>query len=64
MHPIALAEMALESIVMIYGPRNEEELNVIFDLLQAAYHYPGGCLPGKGAASEALAAEGEYFENN
>ncbi len=37
---------------MIYGPRNEEEANVIFDLLQAAYRYAGGRLPEKGAASE------------
>jgi hypothetical protein len=50
-HPIALAEMAPENMVMIYGPRNEEEVNVIFDLLQAAYHYAGACLPEEGAAS-------------
>ena len=64
MHPVALAGMAPENIVMVYGPRDEQEVNVIFNFLQAAYGYAGGRLPEKEAASEALAAEGEYFENN
>ena len=37
---------------MVYGPRDEREVNVIFDLLQAAYRYAGGRLPEKEAASE------------
>jgi hypothetical protein len=44
--------MAPENMVMIYGPRDEREVNVIFDLLQAAYRYADGHLPEKEAASE------------
>jgi hypothetical protein len=51
-HPVALAGMAPENMVMVYGPRNEREVNVIFDLLQAAYRYAGGHLSEKEAASE------------
>lgn len=51
-HPVALAGMAPENMVMVYGPRDEREVNVIFDLLQAAYRYAGGRLPEKEAASE------------
>jgi len=51
-HPVALAGMAPENMVMVYGPRDVREVNVIFDLLQAAYRYAGGHLPEKEAASE------------
>ncbi len=37
---------------MVYGPRDEREANVIFDLLQAAYRYVGGRLPEMQVASE------------
>ncbi len=37
---------------MFSGPRDEREVNVIFDLLQTAYRYAGGHLPGKEAAFE------------
>ena len=51
-HPVALAGMAPKNMVMVYGPRDEREVNVIFDLLQAAYRYAGGHLSKKVAASE------------
>jgi hypothetical protein len=44
-YSVTLAGMAPENMVMIYDPHNEEEINVIFDLLQAAYRYAGGHLP-------------------
>jgi hypothetical protein len=37
---------------MVYSPRDEREVNVIFDLLQAAYRYADGCLPEIQVASE------------
>ena len=37
--------MAPENLVMVYSPRDEQEANVIYDLLQAAYRYAGAaCL--------------------
>lgn len=45
LHPVAVAGMAPENLVMIYSPRDEQEANVIYDLLQAAYRYAGGRLP-------------------
>ena len=45
LHPVAVAGMAPENLVMIYSPRDEQEVNVIFALLQAAYRYAGGRLP-------------------
>lgn len=44
-HPVAVAGMAPENLVMVYSPRDEQEVNVIFALLQAAYRYAGGRLP-------------------
>ncbi len=50
-HPVARAGMAPENDVMIYGPRDEQEVDVIFGLLQAAYRYAGGRLPEKEASA-------------
>ena len=44
-HPVAAAGMAPENLVMVYSPRDEQEVNVLFALLQAAYRYAGGRLP-------------------
>ncbi len=46
-HPVALAGMAPENLVMVYSPRDEQEGNVIFALLQTAYRYAGGRFPGQ-----------------
>ncbi len=35
-HPVARAGMAPEHVVMLYGPRDEGEVQVIFDLVSAA----------------------------
>ncbi len=43
-HPVAVAGMAPENLVMVYSPRDKQEVNVIFALLQAAYRYAGGRL--------------------
>jgi len=41
-HPVARAGMAPENMLMIYGPRDQREVDVVFELLLAAYHYAGG----------------------
>jgi len=41
-HPVARAGMAPEHFVMLYGPRDERELDVVYGLLQAAIRYAGG----------------------
>jgi hypothetical protein len=51
-HQVARAGMAPENMVMIYGPRDEHEADIIFGLLHAAYRYAGGRVPEKEVASE------------
>jgi len=41
-HPVARAGMAPEHFVMLYGPRDEREVDVVFELILAAYRYAGG----------------------
>jgi len=41
-HPVARAGMAPQHFVMLYGPRDESEVDVIFGLILAAYRYAGG----------------------
>lgn len=41
-HPVALAGMAPQHLVMLYGPRDEGEVQVLFDLIAAAVARAGG----------------------
>lgn len=51
-HPVARAGMAPENMVMVYGPRDEHEVDIIFGLLLAAYRYAGGRVREKEVAAE------------
>ncbi len=41
-HPVARAGTAPEHFVMLYGSRDEGEIDVVFGLVLAAYRYAGG----------------------
>jgi hypothetical protein len=41
-HPVARARLARENIGMIYDPRDDHEVDVVFSLVLAAYLYAGG----------------------
>ncbi len=41
-HPVARAGMAPEHVVMLYGPRDEGEVQVIFDMVSAAVDRAAG----------------------
>lgn len=45
LHPVARMGYIPATTVMIYAPRDEDELNVIYGLLLASYRYAGGRLP-------------------
>jgi hypothetical protein len=55
-HPVALAGAAPMNLVMLYGPRDAHEVEILYHLVLRAYHYAGGkppqpCpLPGSGSA--------------
>jgi phospholipase/carboxylesterase len=38
-HPVALAGLTSRNKVMVYGPRDHREIDIIFTLLEAAYRY-------------------------
>ena len=44
-HPVAKAGMAPVHLVMLYGPRDEGEGEVLFQLILAAVHRAGGATP-------------------
>lgn len=44
-HPVGRAGLAPQNFVMIYGPRDDHEVDIVFSLVQAAYLYAGGKLP-------------------
>jgi hypothetical protein len=44
-HPVALAGLARENYVMLYGLRDDREADVIFGIVLAAYLYAGGRVP-------------------
>jgi len=48
-HPMALMGAVPESIVMLYGPRDEHELEVVYDLIVAAVRNAGGRGPKEAA---------------
>jgi phospholipase/carboxylesterase len=41
-HPVAKAGLVPENRVMLYGPRDEHEVDVIFGLIEAAVHRAAG----------------------
>jgi hypothetical protein len=41
-HPVALAGIAPSNLVMIYGPRDSHEVDILFDLVYSAYEFAGG----------------------
>ncbi len=41
-HPVARAGAAPSNLVMIYGPRDADEVDVVFELVLSAYLYAGG----------------------
>jgi hypothetical protein len=41
-HPVALAGLAARNRVMLYGPRNEAEVDIIFSLIAAAVRRAAG----------------------
>lgn len=45
LHPVARTGLIPPTVVMIYAPRNQEELEVIYSLVVASYRYAGGSLP-------------------
>lgn len=42
LHPVANSGGIPETTVMVYGPRDEEELDVVLSLVRASYRYAGG----------------------
>lgn len=49
-HPVAKVGGAPTNIVMLYGPRDEREVQALFALILAAYRYAGGRAPVGDAA--------------
>jgi hypothetical protein len=47
-HPVARMGYIPQNVVMIYAPRNAEEIEVVAGLVVEAYHYAGGTAPGSG----------------
>ena len=41
-HPVARAGMAPENVVMLYGPRDEAEVDVLADIIAAAVRRAAG----------------------
>jgi hypothetical protein len=44
-HPVARAGLAPKNLVMLYGPRDAHEVDVIFGIVLAAYQYADGKAP-------------------
>lgn len=44
-HPLALRGIAPQTLVMIYGPRDEGELETIWRLIEASYGFARGSAP-------------------
>jgi hypothetical protein len=47
-HPVARMGYIPQNVVMIYAPRNAEEIEVVAGLVVEAYRYAGGTAPGSG----------------
>jgi hypothetical protein len=42
LHPVARMGYIPATTVMVYAPRDEDELEVVYGLVQASYRYAGG----------------------
>ncbi len=47
-HPVALMGYIPQNVVMIYAPRDAEEIEVVAELVVEAYRYAHGTAPGSG----------------
>jgi Luciferase len=47
-HPVARMGYIPQNVVMIYAPRDAEEIEVVTGLVVEAYRYAGGTVPGIG----------------
>jgi hypothetical protein len=45
LHPVARMGLIPPSVVMVYAPRDEDELDVVYALVVASYRFAGGQLP-------------------
>jgi hypothetical protein len=48
LHPVARRGLIPPNTVMLYAPRNEDELEVVFSLVLASYRFAGGSFPREG----------------
>jgi hypothetical protein len=44
-HPLALRGIAPQTLVMVYGPRDDSELETIWRLIEASYEFARGAAP-------------------
>ena len=45
LHPVARRGLIPPTTVMLYAPRDENELEIVYDLVLAAYRFAGGRIP-------------------
>ncbi len=45
LHPVARTGLIPPTTIMLYAPRDRDELDVIYSLALASYHFAGGRLP-------------------
>lgn len=44
LHPVAMSGLIPPTTVMLYAPRNDDELEVVYNLVLASYRFAGGRL--------------------
>ena len=42
LHPVALRGLIPRTAVMLYAPRDLDEMEIVYQLLLASYHFAGG----------------------
>ncbi len=42
LHPVAVRGLIPRTAVLLYAPRDLEELEIVYELLRASYHFAGG----------------------
>ncbi|MDA4113749.1 MAG: DUF5519 family protein [Thaumarchaeota archaeon] len=57
-HPVARAGLARKNMVMLYGPRDEHEVDVIFGIVLSAYRFAGGRAPKTNASNPTFKKNG------
>lgn len=55
-HPAARAGIAPPTLMMLYGPRTDEDLAVVWQLVEASYHYARGPLTANDKSTVATAS--------